>query len=397
MSQQGRSGFEHAWERSRRLDTAGSGLDSIADPSPALAWLGDGTAPHLPQSTRVALALLSWWGRGARLGRADRERLWQAGAPCLDALAERCIDSLLYWASEIDAPAQRIYDRVHAAQRTGAIRVLAALTGAGVDTLVCKGAELVPRLAGDRALHAANDTDLLVDRGQLDRARRVLHELGYVQAGLDGATCGLVDLDPRVIASAERGHYELFPFRALVDLEVTAEERAAARELCRGPLWERIWVTDDERTVLALEVDLHFRLAHRWDVDRLFARAVPSCLGVGRTLCTTDHVWFLALRYYNELAEADHRSLRPLALLVRLLSAPDIDWGLAQRVVVALHHAPALYYVLSLLERLAPGHVPPAVLAALDPAIVDRRNDHGWRLARCLGFVDPFPLEPARR
>jgi hypothetical protein len=390
------------------MDTASSScLDSIGDRSPALAWLDDATAPQrLPASTRVALALLSWWGRGTRLAPADRERLWQTGAPSLDTLVERRIDSLLYWACEIDAPTQRIYDRIHAAQRTAALRVLTALTGAGVDTLVCKGAELVPRLVGDSALHAADDTDLLVDHRQLGRARQLLHELGYVQAGLDGATCGLVDLDPLVVAAAERGHYELFPFRALVELEVTAEERAIARQLCRGattaadgslregPLRERIWVTDDDRTVLALEIDLHFRLAHRWDVDRLFARAVPSCLGVGRTLCTTDHVWFLAVRHYSELAEADYCSLRPLALLVRLLSAPDIDWELAHRVVIALHHAPALYYVLSLLERLAPGRVPAEVLAALDPAIVDRRHDHGWRLARCLGFVDPFPLEP---
>lgn len=45
----------------------------------------------------------------------------------------------------------------------------------------------------------------------------------------------LVDIDPLEIGAAERGHYELCPFRALVELELTAEERAAARHLSRPP------------------------------------------------------------------------------------------------------------------------------------------------------------------
>jgi Uncharacterised nucleotidyltransferase len=382
-------------------------LEVASDASPALAWL-DATAGGrpLPEATRVALALLSWWCRGTRLSAAERARLWQQGVPQQDALVRANIDSLLYLACEIDAPVQRLYRRIQSAQRAAAVRTMTALTAAGVDALVCKSAELVPRLAGADALHAAQDVDLLVQRAELGRARRVLHEIGFLQAGVDDAARSLVDLDPLDVAAAERGHYELFPFRALAELELTGDECAAARLLCRGPataadgseqgpgpLHQRIWLTDDDRAVLVLEIDLHHRLAHEWDVDRLFARAVPSCLGVGRTLATTDHLWVVALRYYYELARVGYRSLRPLALVGRLVTAPDVDWDLACRVVVALHSAPALYYVLAFLERLAPGRVPGDVLARLDPVIVDRRHDHGWRLARTFDFVDPFPLE----
>jgi Uncharacterised nucleotidyltransferase len=387
---------------------AGLPLEVPSDASPALAWLDASAGPGrpLPGASRVALALLSWWCRGARLSTAERERLWRGGSPHRDALVRARIDSLLYRACEIDTPVQRVYRRIQSAQSAAAVRTLTALTSAGVDALVCKGAELVPRLCGADALHAAEDTDLLVQRAQLGRARRVLHESGFLQTGIDRAARCLVDLDPLEVAAVERGHYELYPFRAIAELQLTGEERAAARVLCRGPaaaadggenvpgpLYWRIWLTDDDRAMLVLEIDLHHRLAHEWDVDRLFARAVPSCLGVGRTLGTTDHLWFLALRHYWELARAHHRSLRPLALVGRLVEAPEVDWDLACRVVEALHHAPALYYVLALIERLAPGRVPADVLARLDPAVVDRRHDHGWRLARTFDFVDPFPLE----
>jgi hypothetical protein len=385
---------------------------TAADPSAvrssALRWLGDhARARRVPDATRLALAVLSWWCRGARLGVDERDRLWQFAEPHEGELTRMRIDSLLYWACEIDAPVQHLYDRVQVAQSAAAVRAVAALVGADIDVLVCKGGELVPRLVGGRGLHAAKDTDLLVGRPQLGRARRVLLELAYQQVGLDRATGRMIDLDPLEMAASERGHYELYPFRALVDLDLTAEERAAARLLSRGPaaaadgtelpggpLWGRLWVGDDDRTRLAVEIDLHFRLAHEWDVDRLFARAVPSCLGVGRTLSPTDHLWFGALRYYFELDTVQYRQLRPLALLGRLVSAPDIDWTLACRVAAALHSAPALYYVLGLIERLAPGRVPADVLADLDPTRVDRRYDHGWRLARMFGFLDPFPLEP---
>ena len=411
MSRPERLRVESADERETAvasLAPAGAAADlplEVPSASPALAWLDASAARDrpLPEASRVALALLSWWCRGTRLSAAERERLWQQGAPHQDALVRANIDSLLYLACEIDTPVQRLYRRIQSAQSAAAVRTMTALTAAGVDALVCKSGELVPRLAGADALHAAQDVDLLVQRAQLGRARRVLHELGFLQAGVDADTRSLVDLDPLDVAAAERGHYELFPFRALTPLELTDEERAAARLLCRGPaadgedgpgqLHQRIWLTDDDRAVLVLEIDLHHRLAHEWDVDRLFARAVPSCLGVGRTLATTDHLWVVAVRYYYELARIGYRSLRPLALVGRLVAAPDIDWDLACRVVIALHSAPALYYVLAFLERLAPGRVPAGVLARLDPAIVDRRHDQGWRLARTLDFVDPFPLE----
>lgn len=71
-----------------------------------------------------------------------------AGRASSAYLSHSRIDSLLYWACRPDAPAQRVYEAVQAAQRAAAVSILHAFVGADVDVLVCKGSELAPRLTG---------------------------------------------------------------------------------------------------------------------------------------------------------------------------------------------------------------------------------------------------------
>jgi hypothetical protein len=339
------------------------------------------------QRAEVALELLRWCAERRPLTEERRQALL-AAAHALPWLAGLEIDSLWYLALGRDGPDQQAYDRAWECQLAAMLPVVRDLEGAGVQTLVLKSAELVPSAYGPRALGFLVDADLLVPRGGLGEARRVLYAHGFRQAFFDSGTGRLVDRDVRDIAQIEGAHYELAPFCRTEELALAP----AAADFVRRRSDHPVYVTGG-RPVIVLEIDVHHAIASDVEPEPLLERAVPSCHGVGSTLSPADHLWFLLTRHYNEVALHGKTSLRTFAYALPLVASGAVDWVVVSRIAAELSLGPTLYYYLAFLDRLAPGHVPRSLLDELHPCRNPRIRDWGWQLAKLFETTDPFPLE----
>jgi hypothetical protein len=331
-------------------------------------------------NARVAFELLRWSANRAP-GWSGEEVTEETSA----FLRSRGIDSLHHLASGVANERQEVYDLVWRHQLTALREVLSGLVEAGVRVLNFKGSELVPRHFRERGLGLMGDADLLVPRDQLEPAKAVLYGLGFRHAFFDPASRRVVDRDVKEIGQIELEHYELPPFVRPLRLEETPAvlELAADRE---GPL--RLGA---DGPLALLEVDVHYSVASDADPEPFFARAVPGSLGVGETFSPADHVWFNLSRYYNEVGLHDKRSLRPLAYTLPEVASGRVDWAVVEAAACDLSLGPTLHYFLVLCDRLAPGHVPEATLAAVKRSTPSRARDWGWLLGKLFDFEEPFP------
>jgi len=370
---------------------------------------------ELPRAAGIGIELLRWSAKRNRLTAEAAKQLLQRARPSLEWLRERRIDSLLFLAARHNAPAQRLYDKVWRAQRVALLQTLRHLISEGVHIMVCKGAELNARFYGERGLHAACDVDLLVPTAQLGTAHRVLYATGYGQGLIDVAQARIADVSPLEVSRLEARHYELFPFRRLLPLDLDADERqfidrlrATQRAQMRKDQahrrrWPRVpppyrnppppvWLTDDGRYLLTMEIDLHHGVSIEFKSDSFFKRAIPSALGCGWTLGLADHLWFLTNRLYHEVGLGTTNSLRTFALLAPLVQCPNIDWDIVLGAATELDIRPGLFYYLTFLDRLVGGAVPPTVLAQLSVRHGGERRDWGWQLGRLFGRANADPI-----
>ncbi len=306
----------------------------------------------------------------------------------LGKLRQRRIDSLAFLASDETNVAQRVYDKLRAVQRRHAVDVVTELMDRGVRCITYKGLELEGLCFDSRALSYMNDVDLLVERRDLGEAKRVLFGQGYIQGHFDVATGELVEFDVPDLGAYENAEYELGRFGKVCRLALAPEELRWATENRRFPI-----AIDREGCSMVAEFDIHYSPAHGAEPEPLWRRAVPSTLGVGETFCAADHLWLTLTRYYFEVAQSKHLSLRELAYVAPLVAGADVAWDAVLGVV---HEQPqlrcGLYYTLSFLSSLAGHAVPGEVLRELAPRTDDRERDWGWQLGRQLEFIEPFPL-----
>jgi hypothetical protein len=332
----------------------------------------------------VALDLLSHCHDDPPLPPEAARALVERARPHMWRLHKRRIDSLLYLACAIDAPAQRAYDAVWRAQRRMLLELLDRLERLGVPSLVLKGGEMLPRCYRDRALGLMVDVDLLVPRARLGDAKAALYAMDFRQAVTDEEALVLVDEDPAALAALEIDDFQLSPFRRWDALAL--DEHDVARAWRRDPLWYK-----DGGCHVVHAVDVHFAIANDVPAAPLFARAVPSALGRAATLSPEDHVWVILSRLYYDVAYNGKRSLRDFAYVLPLMHATDFDWD----VVGAAHRdyglGPMLYYYLGFAARLG-APVPPSLLDALDPRRVRYERDFGWQLGPLFDLIEPFPL-----
>lgn len=252
------------------------------------------------------------------------------------------------------------------------MELVAALRDAGVTAFVVKGADLVPRCLAGRPLSTMNDVDVVVPPRDTRRAAEVLRALGYRQGDVDRRDGTLAPSEDSFLPSPD--HYELAPFVKLVP------HTAASPPQERWPL-----VGPSAQPRVAVEVDLHYGLATNIRADAFLSRLVPCALGVGDAMSPSDHVWFLASRFYAEVAFHGKRTLRELAQVTALVRDHVVDWDVVGRAAADYRLGPSLFHVLDLVDQLLGAAVPTAVLARCDPARGDYRRDGGPCLLPLLG------------
>jgi hypothetical protein len=210
-------------------------------------------------------------------------------------------------------------------QEHDALLVLQALSAAGVEVLLLKGADLRLRLYDDPAVRPMADLDLLIPKAALAKARSVLDRLGY---GLSSDS-----LNPR---PGFREH-----FRAGLHFK------------------------KPDRT--SLMVDLHWHIEavanfYRLPYESLRRQAIPwDYQGVPVKLLSPEHLLIhLCLHNYDELDQA----LRIVDLGLVLKRLP-LDWRLFLAEADRFRCQAPLYLMLGQLARLFPQTVPTEVLTVL--------------------------------
>jgi hypothetical protein len=335
----------------------------------------------------LELSLLRWCFRGLEIPGEAASRLAEEAAGHTEALRRHKIDSLLYIGCSLDAPAQRVYDKVWKCQREALLTLIGLLLERGISPIVFKGGEFLAASFDPHAVGLNNDVDLLVHAHELGAAKQALYTMGYSQSLFDPELGKLVDRDVQEVGSFESRAYELAPFnRAEEEVELEADELEFARAWQSHPLW----VVGD-RAVVVTTFDVHHGVAYDVGGEEFFPRAVTSALGVGRAMSAADQLWFTTSRFYNEVAVNDKNTLRDFAYIASLLRDAEIDWDIVLGATDKYDLRPSLYYYLAFLNMLG-GVVPEGVLRELLPSKGSRHRDWGWQLSKLFSLIDPFPL-----
>jgi hypothetical protein len=326
----------------------------------------------LSPADELSLRLIAWCFEQRCLPDHEAAALAEEGSALVPELERRAIQSLYYLASAVDAPEQRFYDRFLRAQSAAAKGVLEVLAAHRCAPVLWKGAELVPRSFGDRAVGAANDFDILVPRRHLGRAVDAMREVGFVQADLPDRS------KPKIVPRGGVGDAAKAP----------AGESSALAKALDADYSLKPFMKLGELTVPPDEVDV---------VKRLAAPRTPDARGWNRPpldgkawiISDADHLWVLANKWYLEVQRFAPPYLRVLAILSAFLARADVDWDVVTGAAEALDAEPCIYYPLALIDFIHGGGLVPA--EALDALRPDRfrwegrRYDSGWQLDKLFG------------
>jgi hypothetical protein len=251
-----------------------------------------------------------------------------------------------------------------------------------------KGLELGVRYRPAHGFYAAADVDLLVPKSGLPRAAQVLYEQGYTHRKYSHEAQEWLEVAADDVAAFNAHAYELMQFMKATRVEgLDADCLAAMSELpgrfsvCEGAVFA------------AVCFDVHSNLLFNIDVGPHWERSVVSALGIGRTFCAADHLWFLIHRYYFEVATGALSELRVLAPIAAMIGDPEIDWALLVRNAVEFNATAPLYYWLTFFHRLGAPGVSMDVLRELRSHQGRSQRDWGWQLARLLHVVETFPAD----
>lgn len=296
----------------------------------------------------------------------------------ISELFTRDVDSL-YLKLAGGHPRLEIYAAVWAAQWRLLTSFVAELTRQGIPSLVFKGAGVFARHLRHEPVGMVTDCDLIVPKADSLQAF-----VTAFQQGFRPTKYSRVDLAPSELSISDIGgilaaHYELPGMSKAValDLDIAAIDPSLVG-------WNPLY----GEGFLSMELDIHFGLAvdvpgSAWQWDR----AVPA--GDVQVPCDADHLWFVASRYYGEVASGK-RSLRDLAYIAAIMRHGDIDWDLVLRAANDFGLRASLYYPLLVAEQLGALRIPREVVELLSPRTNARLSDHGWQLGKLFDFVEPL-------
>jgi hypothetical protein len=344
----------------------------IAESDPAASW------------RVVALELLR------RLAGAPptmlESRLRAAGAPHLEELRRRGIDSLYFAACDPEHPRQRMYQVLWRAQRGEAQVVLESIQRHGAEVVVFKGIEVGARYRPSHGLYRSADIDLLATGAGLPVAEHVLYERGYRHRSWVYEEQAWNDIEPRALAQFRASAYELGQYMTEVRIEdIDPECRAMMRD------YPRHFRVEGRGAHVAVCFDVHRNILFNFDVAPLWARAVPSALGVGGAFCPGDHLWFLIHRYYFEVASGSLSELRVLAPIAAVVNDPAVDWSLVLRNAVEFNATAPFLYWLTFFQRLGAPGISTQLLEQLRAHHARSQRNWGWQLGRLFETEEPFP------
>ncbi len=304
----------------------------------------------------------------------------------INALKQKKIDSLYYLHYDPENQQQLLYQTVWDIQKKYLEQVLTALTAAGIEVIVFKGAEFINRYYDNNPLSFVNDVDLLIRKDQVSAAQRVFYESGFYHGIIDDETLDYKLLDISDIASVILGHYELPPLNKPIEMKLSRQQQKLLEGLENHPIWSA-----GGRHIVFPEFDVHYQVSTDIVSDELFTRSVPSSFKGVSTLNHADTIWFTMARFYNEVALHNKNSLRDFAYILPVLRTETINWEQFLKSVHEYELYAGVFYFLSFCNFLSHQSVPAEVLNELSKGVRTGNRDWGWQLEK---LFDEIPLCP---
>ena len=318
----------------------------------------------------------------------NAEEAIQIGLDNINELERKRLDSLFYFAYDIQAEIQSVYRKTWEAQRKALIEILETFRSNFIEVYIYKGAEHIEKRFGSENLFGIADIDLIVNRNDLPQAKICMINRGYRNAVCDIDKCELYDVDALDVASAEMNHgSEIYSFSILKEFELNAREVKGVKR------WQKLpQFLHNGKGYAIVIFDIHYNVGSNYDIDSILGRSIKSVFEGANTLSDEDHFWVTSVKYYNEISKEGSCRLRDYAYLASLLLNEKFDWTIVLESCREYElHAP-LYYITSFLHYLNPDIMPVKVIERLNPMGVKRTNDYGWQIGKLLEFVEPNPL-----
>ncbi len=307
-----------------------------------------------------------------------------AGA-CLPEAVTKCMDATTRAAAVV----LELYER-EIADFAKTMRCLAG------SVIMLKGVDLAANV-WPRIPRVMADLDLLVQAAQLEEAKSVLAQLGYMQGRLDRSRCVLTPFTRTDFLGSDKAHYEIPIFRKIVR---TPELDDLGKFLTEQ--WRNNFFHIGSAAYLLLEVDVHHNILKQFSAVRLWERprVVYRHGQEVFALSPENLLLMLAFRCYLESVTIKfnvhpvHLFLDILAVVVRF--SPEIDWDDVER-QAAKHGllAPVYYVVRHANDFLGGDRIPASYLTRWHPR--RRGNDRAWDygdfVPRLFDHLEYFPLE----
>jgi hypothetical protein len=289
-----------------------------------------------------------------------------------------------------DDPLLHVFEKVWEAQKSALNEVIGELGRTGIDLIVYKGAEVNERHGRSVPYTFRGDIDVLVRPSDAAKAKRVMGDLGYVQANFDTVGMKLAPIAADRIAAIEKDCYSLVSFARLLKIPIDPRLMVPGVESCYP-----FYVVDDG-ILLVVAIDLATGLDQSIPAGPLFDHSIDSPHVGARALRLEEHLWYLCTMFYVQVNQHRHNhKLSQMSDLSLLLSdSHELDWDVVVSKAHKLEILPSMYYTLAYLSALAPKPlIPSSILERLVPTDGSRARDYGWQIHKLLGLVEPLPID----
>lgn len=273
-------------------------------------------------------------------------------------------------------------------QRKHLNELVAAASAHGLELFVVKGAEMCERFFGSQPLGKKGDVDLIVRKEDELEVRRLLGELGFIQANFDAAHMALAPCTEEELLRHESNSYNLKSFAKLVELDLKDAQELSDIARLRYPFF-----ADAERAIALVIIDVSFGFDRSIEMPPILARSIPSAFAGASTLSLEDHLWHLCSQFYLKsflLKEEVKLSLLCEIAAILWNGRASLDWSYLAMLCRKYDLYPYIYYNVAFLDQLLELGLG-GVLEMFDPRQGGRQRDFGWLVNRAFGELDPFP------
>jgi hypothetical protein len=238
----------------------------------------------------------------------------------------------------------------HGLQRRDATAVSEALTRAGIRHAALKGFAYASRLYEPSWVRFGGDVDILVDRDNVDRVRRLMGDLGFTQAKFSADHQQYWSATPQEILAVESQHYELAEFNKEIRLQNAPEWLLSPTFTRRSPFG--FGANGAQQPVFYSSIDVH------WALHFVFANASPldAVREDSGSVPILSHEWnlvFSLFKLYFEAFDRPRFGFTHVADIRALLDSGEIDWDRVDALVSRFGLEAAAYYTIACCESLS--------------------------------------------